>query len=175
MHGKRKMKVSFVILAAVNLFMYVNSTEKRRITCGKRSSFCLYFYLLDSLIPSQIWHYKLISGINSFNSFLIDFLRLLIYLTSNWLSACRVVKLDPPKIFFSFFFVKFWPFSKVYWYISEERLKISKAVKSKSQGLALEICQVLIYKVLYDEGRLVQNIHVCNQIHPGTIQNPLII
>ena len=54
MHGKRKMKVSFVILAAVNLFMYVNSTEKRRITCGKRSSFCLYFYLLDSLIPSQI-------------------------------------------------------------------------------------------------------------------------
>ena len=48
------MKVSFVILAAVNLFMYVNSTEKRLITCGKRSSFCLYFYLLDSLIPSQI-------------------------------------------------------------------------------------------------------------------------
>ena len=48
------MKVSFVILAAVNLFMYVNSTEKRRITCGKRLSFCLYFYLLDSLIPSQI-------------------------------------------------------------------------------------------------------------------------
>ena len=98
------MKVSFVILAAVNLFMYVNSTEKRRITCGKRLSFCLYFYLLDSLIPSQIWYYKLISGINSLNSFLVDFLRLLIYLTSNWLSACRVVKLDPPNIFFSFFF-----------------------------------------------------------------------
>ena len=101
------MKVSFVILAAVNLFMYVNSTEKRRITCGKRSSFCLYFYLLDSLIPSQIWHYKLISGINSLNSFLVDFLRLLIYLTSNWLSACRVVKLDPPNIFFLFFLSNF--------------------------------------------------------------------
>ena len=163
MHEKRKMKVSFVILAAVNLFMYVNSTEKRRITCGKRSSFCLYFYLLDSLIPSQIWYYKLISGINSLNSFLIDFLRLLIYLTSNWLSACRVVKLDPLKIFFLFFFLSnFDQLAKVYWYISEERLKISKAVKSKSQGLAPEICQVLIYKVLYDEGRLVQNIHVCN-------------
>ena len=154
MHGKRKMKVSFVISAAVNLFMYVNSTEKRRITCGKRSSFCLYFYLLDSLIPSQIWYYKLISGINSLNSFLVDFVRLLIYLTSNYLtSACRVVKLDPPKIFFLFFLSNFDQLAKVYWYISEERLKISKAVKSKSQGLAPEICQVLIYKVLYDEGK----------------------
>ena len=54
MYGKKKIKVSFVILAAVNLFMHVNSSEKRRITCGKRGSSCLYFYLLDSLIPSQI-------------------------------------------------------------------------------------------------------------------------
>ena len=54
MYGKKKIKVSFVILAAVNLFMHVNSSEKRRITCGKRGSFCLYSYLLDSLIPSQI-------------------------------------------------------------------------------------------------------------------------
>ena len=54
MYGKKKIRVSFVILAAVNLFMHVNSSEKRRITRGKRRSFSLYFYLLDSLIPSQI-------------------------------------------------------------------------------------------------------------------------
>ena len=57
------MKVFFLILiAAVNLFMHVNSTEKRRITCGKRATFYIYFHLLDSLIPSH----KLISGMNSF-------------------------------------------------------------------------------------------------------------
>ena len=63
MNGKAKMKVSFLILiAAANLFMHVNSTEKRRITCGKRATFFIYFCLSDSLIPSH----KLISGINSF-------------------------------------------------------------------------------------------------------------
>ena len=64
MHGKGKMKVSFLILiAAFNLFMHVNSTEKRRITCGKRAIFLyIYFSLSDSLIP----FHKLISGINSF-------------------------------------------------------------------------------------------------------------
>ena len=63
MNGKAKMKVSFLILiAAANLFMHVNSTEKRRITCGKRATFFIFFCLSDSLIPSH----KLISGINSF-------------------------------------------------------------------------------------------------------------
>ena len=47
MNGKGKMKVSFLILiAAVNLFMHVNSTEKRRITCGKRATF---LYIFSSL------------------------------------------------------------------------------------------------------------------------------
>jgi len=45
MNGKGRMKVSFVILiAAVNLFMHVNSTEKRRITCGKFVTF-LYIFI----------------------------------------------------------------------------------------------------------------------------------
>ena len=44
MNRKGKMKVSLVILiAAVNLFMHVNSTEKRRITCGKRVTFLCIF------------------------------------------------------------------------------------------------------------------------------------
>ena len=59
MNGKGKMKVSLVILiAAVNLFMHVNSTEKRQITCGKRATFFMYFWVSDSLIPSRryFWH-----------------------------------------------------------------------------------------------------------------------
>ena len=38
------MKVSLVILiAAVNLFMHVNSKEKRQVTCGKRATFLCIF------------------------------------------------------------------------------------------------------------------------------------
>ena len=43
MNGKGKMKVFFLIIAAVNLFMHVNSTEKQRITCGKRATFLYLF------------------------------------------------------------------------------------------------------------------------------------
>ena len=44
MNGKGEMKVfSLILIAAVNLFMHVNSTEKRRITCGKRATFLYIF------------------------------------------------------------------------------------------------------------------------------------
>ena len=60
MKGKGKMKVFFLILiAAVNLFMHVNSTEKRRITCGKRATFLYIFSSLGQLnsIPQvNFWH-----------------------------------------------------------------------------------------------------------------------
>ena len=60
MKGKGKMKVVFLILiAAVNLFMHVNSTEKRRITCGKRATFLYIFSSLGQLnsIPQvNFWH-----------------------------------------------------------------------------------------------------------------------
>ena len=44
MNGKGEMKVfSLILIAAVNLFMHVNSTEKRRITCSKRATFLYIF------------------------------------------------------------------------------------------------------------------------------------
>ena len=52
--------------------------------------------------------------------------------------------------------------AKMYWYILEERLKISKAVKSKSQELAPENGEILIYKVRMSGIKPVQNIQVCN-------------
>ena len=41
----------------------------------------------------------------------------------------------------------------MHWYISEERLKISKAVKSKSQELAPENGEILILQSSYDGGQ----------------------
>lgn len=41
----------------------------------------------------------------------------------------------------------------MYRYISKERLKISKAVKSKSQELATENGEILISKDVYDGGQ----------------------
>ena len=41
----------------------------------------------------------------------------------------------------------------MYRYISEERLKISKAVKSKSQELAPENVEILIFQSSYDGGQ----------------------
>ena len=44
MNGKGEMKVfSLILIAAVNLFMHVNSTEKRRITCGKKATLLYIF------------------------------------------------------------------------------------------------------------------------------------
>ena len=50
----------------------------------------------------------------------------------------------------------------MYWYISKERLKISKAVKSKSQELATENGEIFISKDCMTAGKPVQNIHVRN-------------
>ena len=83
-------------------------------------------------------------------------------LTSNWLSACGVVKLDSPMVSFFVFSVNFDQLAKMYWYISDERLNISKAVKSKGQELAPESGEILIYNVCMTGGKPVQNMHVRN-------------
>ena len=61
----------------------------------------------------------------------------------------------------------------MYWYISDERLNISKAVKSKGQELAPESGEILIYNVCMTGANL-SKICMC-VIHPGKIENPLII
>ena len=74
-----------------------------------------------------------------------------------------MVKLDSPMVsFFFLFWLNFDQLAKMYRYISEERLKISKAVKSKSQELAPENGEILIYKVRMSGIKPVQNIQVCN-------------
>ena len=68
-----------------------------------------------------------------------------------------MVKLDSPMVsFFFLFWLNFDQLAKMYRYISEERLKISKAVKSKSQELAPENGEIVIFQSSYDGG---QNIH----------------
>ena len=84
------------------------------------------------------------------------------------------MKLDSPMVSFFFFSVNFDQLANMYWYISEERLKISKAVKSKSQELAPENGEILIYKARMTGVRNLSKIYMC-VIHPGTLENPLII
>ena len=61
--------------------------------------------------------------------------------------------------FFFLFWLNFDQLAKMYRYISEERLKISKAVKSKSQEVAPENGEIVIFKVRMTGVKPVQNIH----------------